>query len=207
MFDLPPPRPTIQIELASTGISKGLAQTDGPQLVVRPNLAFGGFSLEASGKNIDSNGDSGIESLFSAGYATKAKGFDLSGRVGLKSIHGVAAQADRRALETRFEAGRKFGAARATMTVIYSPDDTGSTRSALFVEGGLAYEVRKGTRIGARLGRRERSGSPDYTAYNVGVTHDIVPQLAADLRLYDTNAHDRGDAYSRRLVGSLRAKF
>lgn len=207
MFDLPPPDPTIQIELASTGISKGLGQTTGPQLVVRGGLTLGVFSVEASGKNIDSNDDGGVESYLSAGIATKTKGFDLSARGGLKSVHGIAGQVDRRAFEMRVDAGRQFGAVRALATIIYSPNDTGATRSALFVEGGLSWEARKGTRIGARIGRRERSLAPDYTAYNVGVTQDIIPQLSADVRLYDTNASDLGYAFQRRLVGSLRAKF
>ena len=45
MFDLPPLTPTVQVELASTGMSKGLAQTSGPQSVARTGLAFGDFSL------------------------------------------------------------------------------------------------------------------------------------------------------------------
>lgn len=207
MLDLPPPTPTIQVELATTGISKGLAQTRGPQVVVRPGLAFGDFSLEASAKNIENNGDGGVETYFSAGLSTKAGGFDLSGRGGVKLVHGIAGQVDRRAFEMRLDAVRKFGAVRATATVIYSPDDTGGTRSAAFFEGGVAWDVRKGTRIGARLGRRERSGAPDYTAYNVGVTQDIIPHLAADLRVYDTGSSDLGYAYKRRVVASLRARF
>ena len=107
----------------------------------------------------------------------------------------------------RLDAGRKIGAVRATVTLTYSPDDTGSTGESTFLEGGVAWDVRKGTRIGARLGRRERDVSPDYTAYNVGVTQDIIPQLAADLRLFDTGSSDLGYAFKRRLVASLRAKF
>ena len=62
-------------------------------------------------------------------------------------------------------------------------------------------------RIGARLGRRERKGSPDYTAYNVGVTLDIIPQLAADVRVHDTGSSDLDYVFKRRLVASLRATF
>jgi len=203
----PQPIPTIQIELASTGIYKGLAQTHGPQLVVRPGLAFGAISIEGNAKNIESGEDDGVEFALSAGVATKAGGFDLSGRGNLKSVHGIAGQADRRAFEMRFDAGRKIGAVRATATLTYSPDDIGSTRESTFLEGALAWDVRKGTRIGTRLGRRERSGAPDYTAYNVGVTQDIIPQLAADVRVYDTGSSDRGYAYKRRIVAPMRAKF
>ena len=140
-------------------------------------------------------------------YATKAAGFELSGRGGLKSVHGIAGQADRRAFEARFDVGRKFGAVKATATLTYSPDDTGSTTRSTFVEGGVTWDVRKGTKVGARIGRRERGGGPDYTAYNAGITQDIVKQLAVDLRVYDTGSSDLGYNYKRRLVASLRAKF
>ena len=51
------------------------------------------------------------------------------------------------------------------------------------------------------------TASPDYTAFNAGITQDIVKQLAADVRVYDTASSDLGRAYKRRLVASLRAKF
>ena len=41
MIAAAPPQPSIEIVVASRGISKGLAQTNGPQLVVRPEIAFG----------------------------------------------------------------------------------------------------------------------------------------------------------------------
>ncbi len=206
--DLPPPDPSVQVEVASTGISKGLAQTDGPQLVARAGLGFGDFSLEASGKNIETtSGDDGVETQLSIGAATKASGFDLSLRAGVKTVSAVAGQVDRHALEFKGDAARKLGPLRATLGFVYSPDDTGSTRSALFVESGLAWGVRKGVRLGARLGRRQRVDAPDYTAYNVGVTYDLIPELAADLRLYDTDSSDLGRPYRRRLVASVRARF
>ena len=34
MFDLPPPDPGIEFVVASRGMSKGIAQTDGPQALI-----------------------------------------------------------------------------------------------------------------------------------------------------------------------------
>lgn len=175
--------------------------------MARPGLAFGKFSLEGIVKNIETNDDRGSEAQLFAIYATKAGGFELSGRGGLKTAHGISGQADRRAFEMRFDAGRKFGAVKATASLTYSPDDTGSTGKSVFAEAALAWTVGKGTQVGARLGRRERDGGPDYTAYNVGITQDVAKHLAADLRVYDTGSSDLGYNYKRRLVASLRAKF
>ena len=207
MFDLPPPSPTIQVELALTGMSKGLAQTEGPQVVLRPGVAFGDFQLEATIKNIESGDEGGVEAQYFAIYPINIGGFELSGRGGRKSVHGIGGSFDRQAFEMRLDAGRKFGPIRATASFTYSPDDTGSTRQSKLFEGNLAWKVRKTTQVSARIGRRERDGSPDYTAFNAGITQDIVKQLAADVRVYDTASSDLGRAYKRRLVASLRAKF
>src|SRR4051812_5999375 len=45
MFDLPPPTPNVQVEFATTGMASGIAQTVGPQLVVRGGLDFKVFQL------------------------------------------------------------------------------------------------------------------------------------------------------------------
>ena len=50
MFDLPPPNPAIEFSVASRGMSKGVAQTDGPQLVVKPSLGLGSVQLGAAHK-------------------------------------------------------------------------------------------------------------------------------------------------------------
>ena len=45
IFDLPPPDPTLEISVASRGYSKGLAKSDGVQILIRPEVAFGSLRL------------------------------------------------------------------------------------------------------------------------------------------------------------------
>ena len=40
-FDLPPPDPGIEISVATRGMSKGIAQTEGPQMIARSSVKFG----------------------------------------------------------------------------------------------------------------------------------------------------------------------
>ena len=47
IFDLPPPDPTLEISVASSGYSKGLAQTDGMQVLIRPESGVRLASPEA----------------------------------------------------------------------------------------------------------------------------------------------------------------
>ncbi len=54
MLDLPPPDPGIEISIASRGISKGIVQTVGPQLVARAMLGLGDLHLGGQWKNVTS---------------------------------------------------------------------------------------------------------------------------------------------------------
>ena len=74
---LPPPDPGIEISIASTGMSKGISQTDGAQLVARGELAFGNAYVAALAKNLDSPSTEG-ELQLSAGGRLKLAHADLA---------------------------------------------------------------------------------------------------------------------------------
>ena len=114
-------------------------------MVVKPGLAIGKFALEGIVKNVEWSMTTGAKRRPLAVYSTKAAGFELAGRGGLKSVHGIAGQADRRAFERASMTARKFGAVKAAVSLTYSPDDTGSTRRSTFFEGNLTWDVRKRT--------------------------------------------------------------
>ena len=61
--------------------------------------------------------------------------------------------------------------------------------------------------VGANIGRREREGGADYTAFNFGMSRGLLPGITADLRWYDTNRSSLGSPYRGRLIASLRARF
>lgn len=196
----------MEIELASTGISKGLAQTDGPQLELIGGVSLGAFLLEAYGKNVETSGDAGVETGASVGVEHETGGLELSARVGLKTLADMASP-DRTAFEAEVEASRSFGPVRVSASTIFSPDDTGSTGQALFVEAGIDWEVADGVTIGAALGRRERDASPDYTAFNVAASYEPVPDVTLDMRYFTTDRSDEGGQFRPGLVAAVRARF
>src|SRR5436305_562415 len=77
MFSLPSPDPGIEIIAASQGMSKGLRQTDGVQILVRPEVAIGPLFLGAYWKNVTSSTADG-EAAVMAGLRRRVRGFDLS---------------------------------------------------------------------------------------------------------------------------------
>ena len=64
MFVLPSPDPAIEISAFSQGVSKGLRQTDGIQIVIRPEVAVGPLVVLGYYKNVsgpaDGEGGGGI---------------------------------------------------------------------------------------------------------------------------------------------------
>jgi hypothetical protein len=206
MFDLPPPDPAIEISIASRGISKGLAQTDGPQLLARGEVGFGRLYAGAYAKNVTSPTSDG-EAGAVIGLRAKAGGFDLAASAALKIAIAPAAGLDKEALELAGSISRKMGRVTPRVSVIWSPGDLGSTGRSVYAEAGLAYDLGGGTSLGGAVARRERAGGADYTAFNAGIVHVIAGRFTVDLRWYDTGSSALGDPYRGRLVAALRAKF
>jgi len=206
MFSLPSPDPGIEITASSQGVSKGLRQTDGLQIIVRPELAFGPLFFAASYKNVTSPTADG-EAAISAGLRRRLGGFDVALSAAYKWNTGARAQADRDCLEFTATVSRRFGRLTPRINLIYSPDDLGGTRASLYAEGGVSLSLLPGASLSANIARRTRDGSPDYTAFNAGASYAIGRNFTADLRYYDTAQSRLGPIYRPRLVASLRAHF
>lgn len=206
MLDLPPPDPGIELVLATRGMSKGLAQTEGVQGIARFELVFGPVALSTQYKNISSPTADG-EASISAGWKGKALGFDLGASVAWKRLIGLENQVDPDSFELTPSIARKIGPLTAKLSMVYSPDDLGRTGESAWIEGGASWKAGKSTSLSANIGRRERTGSTDYTAFNAGVTRTLFKGITADLRYYDSARSALGDPFEARIVGALRAKF
>jgi hypothetical protein len=199
------PVPSIEFNVSSTGMSKGIAQTTGPQLLIRGELGFGTLFVGGYVKNVDSSSSDG-EAAALIGARTRVGGFDLSASAAWKRALGPAPRSDRNALELSAAASRKFGRMIPRVSVVWSPDDLGGTRQTLFAEAGASYALSSSLSASAALGRRQRGGGADYTAWNGGLTWTGLKPLSLDVRYYDTDA-GRAQPFRPRLVVSARAKF
>ena len=205
MPDLPPPVPQIEFSLASRGMSKGLAQTTGPQVLVRGELGFGRVYAGGYAKNVDSSTADG-EAGLSLGLRTKAADFDLAASATLKLAIDPSPGSDSQALELGASAARKLGRLTPRLSVVWSPDDLGGTRRTVFAEAGASYKLASTLTASAALGRRERGGGPDYYAWNAGLAWSPAKPITLDARYYDT---DGGDAqpFRARGVATARVRF
>jgi hypothetical protein len=206
LFDLPPPDPSLEIVAASRGYSKGLAQTDGVQILARGEVAFGHAYAGLLLKNVTSPVADGEAQAY-IGYRTHAGRFDLNAAIGYHHQTGVDGRTDGDRFEFTASVARPIGPLTPRFSATFSPDDFGGTRQSLYVEGGAALTVFPGASLSASLGRRERSGGTDYTAFNAGASYTIRRTVTLDLRYYDSAQSNFGEIYRPRVVGSIKLHF
>lgn len=206
MFDLPPPDPAIEVQLASRGYSKGLAQTEGGQLLVRGELASGPLFAQAYWKNVDSASASGEAGILIGARSTLG-GIALRVTAAYKHQTGVSGATDEGAFEFAADISRQFGRLTPHFSLTWSPDDLGGTRHSVYAEASASVRLLGHTSLFASVGRRERSGGADYTAFSAGLSQQIGSHVTAELRWNDTARSALGDPYEGRAVAMLRVRF
>lgn len=205
MVGLAPAVPAIEFNLSSTGMSKGIAQTTGPQMLVRGEVANGPLFAGGYFKNVDSSTSDGEAGVL-VGIRAKAAGFDFGVSAAWKRAVEPVPGSDRSALEISAGAAFRTGRLTPRVSVVFSPNDLGGTRRSLFAEAGASYSFSPKLSASAAFGRRQRQGGIDYDAWNAGVTWQALKPLSIDLRYYDTDAGS-SQPYRARVVLSARARF
>ena len=205
-FNLPPPDPSIEFSIASRGYSKDVAQTDGAQVVVRPEIAFGNLRIGSYAKNVTSPDlDGEVGAL--VGYKKSFGNTELSGSAAFKHVINGNPAVGKAALELVGALTQTIGRFKPRVSLTYSPDDLGSTAETAYWEAGGSYQFGKKTSASAGIGVRRRNGGPDYTSFSAGVTRTLVGPLTAEIRYYDTSKNSLGEFYHGRFVAALRARF
>lgn len=205
-IDLPPLDPGIEFNVASRGMSKGIAQTEGPQVVAKGFLQSGIVQVGAQWKNVTSPVAGGEGAIF-ANVAPKLGSLQFNLGVAHKFQTGVREPTDDHSWEFTGAVTRKFGKLSLRGSLVYSPDDLGSARRSLYWEGGPTLELGKSTCLLAIIGRRNRVDGPDYTSYSAGISRTLFKGATVDLRWYDTNHHELGENFKRRAVVSAKLAF
>lgn len=201
MWVLPSPDPVVELTVASHGMSKGISQTDGPQMIPKTYLQIGDVQLGGQWKNVSSNSATGEFATF-LNVAREFGALQLTGGITYKALTGAPAGVDSDCVELAAGASSKLGKASIKLNAIFSPDDIGSTRRSLYLEGGPSLDVTKQLRLSANLGHRWREDGTDYLSMNAGAAYTLFRGFALDLRYYRTNRADLGDVYRQRLVMS-----
>ncbi len=197
-----------EVGVATENVAKGLGKSGGdPSVSGAVGASLGSFYAEFSGSTVELGGGADGELVTTVGYAPEFGGFEFDFSAKHKVFTGTVAGYDNRFMEYQADVSRAIGPAGVRLRVNYTPDGSGSTEDAWWVEAQGSYALGSRTRASVAVGERSSETSAEYTAWNVGVKHKLTRQLAADLRWYDTDQHARGDRYEGRLVGALTYAF
>lgn len=203
MWALPPPDPGFELVVASRGMSKGIAQTDGVQVIPKAFVQLGPVQAGGQWKNVSSPVADGEAAAF-VNYAPKLGPYQLTFGAAYKFQTNVKDGTDDDSFEFSAAGTRKFGKLSVRASAIFSPDDLGGARRSFYFEGGPSFEMDKTTRVSANVGRRSRIGGVDYTSFNAGISKTLFGKLSVDVRYYDTAQSELGEVYHGRAVVSGR---
>ena len=199
MFALPPFDPGVELVVSSRGMSKGIEQSDQPQVIPKIILRIGDVQIGGQWKNVTSTAADGEGAAF-ANLTHDFGAFAVTAGAAHKFQTNVKMRTDSDSFEFTGAVARAFGKLSVKVSAVYSPDDLGKAKRSLYLEGGPALDLTKTLRLSANLGRRSRKNGIDYTAVNLGVTKTLFRAFSIDLRLYQTSRANLGDIYKRRVV-------
>jgi uncharacterized protein (TIGR02001 family) len=199
---------TGQIGVATENVAKGLSKSGGdPSVSASVEAGHSGFYASLSGSSVDIAQGADTEIVATVGYAREVGAYEVEVSAKHKTLSGAPSGYDNRFMEYEADVSRAVGPVGLRLRVNYSPDGSGSTAEAWWLElqGGVALTSRDRATIA--VGDRITDGGTDYVAWNAGVKHKLTDRMALDVRWFDTDGHAHGERYEGRLVGALSLSF
>ena len=194
--------------MASEYVGKGIGKSNGEmapfgQVEVSSGQFYG--SLFASTAESSSGADA--ETITQVGWRPTVGGVKLDLAVLNRDLPGTRAGVDKNWFEYQADISQTFGRFSTRFRVNYTPDGSGATEEAWWIElqGSMALDSK--TRASVAYADRSADGGADYTAWNAGVKRKITDDLSLDVRWFDTGDHGLGEPYEGRLVASLSVAF
>lgn len=197
--------------VASDYVFRGVSQTESdPAVSAGVDVTQGLFYVGAWAGSVSfaGDGDTDAEIDLYAGVQPELGGFDWDFGVVSYFYAGQPDGADYDYVELKAAASRAVGPATLGAAIYWSPDFFGvSEDEATYAEINGAISPADKWTISAAVGRQWVSSDFDYTTWNLGAAYQLTDHLALDIRYFDTDEHDFGDAYDSRAVASLKAVF
>lgn len=193
-----------QIGVATQYVGKGVGKSsDEPSLYGSVEATAGLFYGEIFASTAELSQGADAEIVTTIGVRPEFAGFEFDLSAMNKDLPGSRPGVDANYMEYQADVSRTLGPVGARLRVNYTPDGSGGTREAWWIEGQASIALNDVTKASVGLGERTADGGADYLAWNAGVKRKLTDRLALDVRWYDTDGHRLGEPYEGRLVGSL----
>jgi uncharacterized protein (TIGR02001 family) len=196
-----------QITVATDGMSKDTSETgNDPQGTAYIQAAHGPLFAGIKVKNITNSEGADSQQEYVLGVKGRKAGFQLGLQAAYKIKVG-AKHTQNEYVEWKGSVSRSFGSTTAKVEVEYSPDSSGSTEEAIWVDASLSQKLTAKWSVSGGIGARRLTPAKDYNGVNLGVTYALLPATSLDLRYYDTDRHEYGEKNKPHLVLKLAQKF
>ncbi|WP_155847513.1 porin [Asticcacaulis benevestitus] len=195
--------------VASEGVSKDVGETsDRGQFKGSIEAVHGPVFISASLRNLHEAGGIDGQQEYVLGLKGRAQGFDLAFGGGYKIKTNAPSGFDAHFVEWQADVSRTFASGTTVrVTDVYASDAPGATQGDNWIEAGLSQVINAHWSVSGAVGTRRLTPKNDYSAVNLGATYALLPRTKIDLRYYDTDRHDAGDAFKSRLVLQLMQNF
>lgn len=198
-----------QLTVATDSNSKGVSETQGNAqagVVLTATRGMGFAALRY--KNYKGSDGSDHQSGIALGLKGQSdSGYKWSSQIIYKVNLGAVAGSDNDAYEWQTDLSKTFGKNGLYFESVYSPDSSGSTKEALYIEVGASRELTDRLELSGGIGGRTLRPRRDYMAWNVGLSYALRDSTKLDLRYYDTNRHEYSKGHGDRLVIALKQDF
>jgi hypothetical protein len=197
------------LAVASEGVSKDVGETSGRgQVKGNIEAVRGPFFIGASLRNLHEGGGIDGQQEYLLGLKRQVHGFDLAFSGGYKIKNNAPSGFDAHFVEWEANVSRTFASGTTVrMTDVYASDAPGATKADNWIEAGISQEINAHWSVSGAVGTRRLTPKNDYSAVNLGATYALLPRTKIDLRYYDTDRHEAGDAFKSRLVLQLMQNF
>lgn len=195
--------------VASEGVSKDVGETSGRgQVKASLEAVRGPFFINAQWRNLHEAGGIDGQQEYVLGLKGRAQGFDLAFSGGYKIKNNAPSGFDAHFVEWQADVSRTFASGTTVrVTDVYASDAPGATQGDNWIEAGLSQVINAHWSVSGAFGTRHLTPKNDYSAVNLGATYALLPRTKIDLRYYETDRHDAGDAFKSRLVLQLMQNF
>lgn len=192
--------------IGSDYVKRGVSRLDdGPQVFGGVDADAGLFYAGVWASNADLGGADAEADLY-VGARPELAGFQLDLSAARNVFLGEPDGGDLDYWDLQAEASREIGPVRGAVLLGWSPDYLGAADEAWWAQAGASVELGRRWTLSAAAGREE-SDLSEHVYWNIGTAVALTDRITADVRWWDTDAGDLGEAYEGRLVASIKAAF
>ena len=196
------------VGVSSDYVFRGVSQTlEDPFSFVAVHLSKGAFYAGFGMENVDFGNEINAEYDYWMGWSVAFGGTSLDLRAIRYGYLNTPAGVDIDTVEYKLGVSHDFGSFKAGADVYYTSDYFGTDDDGQYLEANGSMAISETISASLAYGMQGIGAGGDYNTWNIGATWNTTYGPSLDLRYHDTDAHERGDVFNSRIVGTVTLSY